>query len=423
MNTYSICKQIVKDTNIIEDVIKTPFFNDEPQLYTYSAILKDKDIPQDISGGGTSMNKNVAYIKAVMEAIERYSLIPSERNMKDWKKLSILEIERMNNIKLNDYSKFSKQQLQSDNFKDFILDDKKEKLACRKVENVFTSTNTYLPCQLFYLPFKEDEKTIRLPISTGAAAGFSKEECIYKGILEIIERDQFITSYLGKIPGKKLHLVNIPKKISKILDEFSFYNLNTHIIYLDSDIKIPTILTILEDKTGIGPMYTLGLKCSPDISYCIKGSLEEAFHSRRWLRYEMENMSKKDVDKLIRNQKSITEILHRGLIWSSKEVKGKLDFWIKNDETISLDLSKRTPPISLNKLLKIIRAKNWDCYAKDFSINQLKEFSVCCYKVFIPQAHPLYLDERYPYLDDTRIKQILGKKFNYKVNDFIQPFL
>lgn len=369
------------------------------------------------------MNKNVAYIKAVMEAIERYSLIPSKSNMRDWKKLSISEIERINNIKLQEYSKFSKLQLKSECFKDFILDNRKDKLTCCKVENVSTSSNTYLPCQLFYLPFKHDEKTVRLPISTGAAAGFSKEECIFKGILEIIERDQFITSYLGGIPGKKIHLVNTPKIISEILDEFSFFNLTPHIIYLDSDIEIPTILTILEDNTGIGPMYTLGLKCSPDIPYCIKASLEEAFHSRRWLRYEMENIDKKDVNKLIRNQKTITEILDRGLIWSSKRVRGKLDFWIRNKHIIHLDLSKKISTISLNRLLEIIREKNWDCYTKDFSIKELKKYSVFCYKVFIPQAHPLYLDERYPYLDDTRIKQILDGKSNFKINDFIQPFL
>lgn len=55
MKTYSICKQIVENENIIRDVFKTPFFNDEPQLYTYSAILKDKDIPSDISGGGAHL--------------------------------------------------------------------------------------------------------------------------------------------------------------------------------------------------------------------------------------------------------------------------------------------------------------------------------------------------------------------------------
>ncbi len=423
MGIYSTCKQIVTEKNIVEDVLKTPFFNDEPQLYTYSAILKDKDIPPDISGGGTSMNKNVAYIKAVMEAIERYSLIPSTMESKSWVEKSVKEIEKENRIDLNDFVKFSKEQLESSKFRRFRALSKKDKLTCCQVYDTLSNRRSYLPCQFFYLPYLAQENIIRLPISTGAASGFSKESCIYKGILEIIERDQFITSYLGQIPAKKIVMKNIPRQISTILNEFLFYKLKPHLLLLYSDIDIPTVLTILEDSTGIGPLYTLGLKCSPDISYCIRASLEEAFHSRRWLRYTMENIEKNNVKKLIKNHKSITEIKDRGLVWSSKKVRGKLNFWIKNDDLINIDLSKKSKELTLPDLLDLLKTKHWNCYTKNFSIKKLSKYNIYCYKVFIPQAHPLYLDERYPYLDDKRIKEIVPNGNKKILNDFLQPFL
>ncbi len=419
MSIYSTCKKIVRDGAVIDSIFKTPFFNDEPQLYTYSALLKDKTIPKDISGGGTSLEPSVAYIKAVMEAIERFSLIPKEEDYKNFKKRTVIEIEEENEIDLNQFIKFSKEQLQKDKFKISRINRTEDSLLCCNVVNLLKEKNTIMPSQFFYLPYFENEKIIRLPISTGAASGFSREECIYRGVLEIIERDQYINSYLAKIPGVKLHLLNAPKAIKDILEEFSFYKLIPHMILLESDINIPTVLTILEDITMKGPQYTLGMKCSTDLVKCIKSSLEEAFHSRRWLRYEME--TKGEINK-IENTENIAEILDRGLVWASEKSKGKLDFWIKNPNNKTLDLSGKNQEIPYENLIEIIKKKKWHCYVKDFSTESTSRFGVKCFKVFIPEAHPLYLDERYPYLDTTRIMEILPNK-KFEINNFLQPFL
>lgn len=424
MDTYKTCKNIVQKGTIIENVFKAPFFNDEPQLYTYSAILHDKKIPPDILGGGTSLSKRVAYIKAVMEAMERYLLIPTILERESWRNLSIKSIEEDTNTDFSKIIKFSETQLAKKQFKNFSITNKNKKVKCCYVEDIIHKRSVYYPSQFFYLPYWEKEQIFRLPISTGAATDFNRITARKKGIYEIFERDQFITSYLGKIPGHKIRLKTLPSEIKEILKEFLYYNLKVHCILLKSDIPIPTILTILEDPTKIGPLYTFGLKCSPNISTAVQGSLEEAFHSRRWLRYNQGG--EKQIEKLWTKRDQISSILERGLVWSSPKVEGKLDFWINNSKFVNLkeiDIQNKTKEDSMEYEISLIEQKGWNCYIKNFKCKESEAFNIHCVKVFIPEAHPLYLDENYPYLDKKRIQEVLNTTNTIKVNNFLQPFL
>lgn len=423
MTTLTTCRKLFSETKIFSSVSRLPFFNDEPQLYTYSAFLKEGAFPSDINGGGTSFSENIAYIKAIMEAVERYALIPTQKDIKNWERKSISSLEENSLLEFKSILKFSQKQLESKQFKKFSFK-KSDTLKSCLVEDFLTGISLYFPAQFFYLPYWEKEKILRLPISTGAASGFSKTECIEKGILEIIERDQFMNSYHAKMPGEKILLKNIPTEINNLLEEYKFYKLKIHLIFLQSDIPVPTILTILEDTTNKGPLYTFGLKCSPDMKTCIRGSLEEAFHSRRWLRYEMEMKGKKYIKEKVKDTSKITEILDRGLTWSSQVVKGNVDFWIKNNNIKEIDLSNQNKTYNdLSDLKDILVKKKWHCFIKDFSPKELSKYNVYVYKVFIPEAHPLYLDQRYPYFDNSRIKEILVVDDFNNMNEFLQPFL
>lgn len=424
MGVFSTCKKLVKNCSFIKGVYRAPFFNDEPQLYSYSTILTGEYAPEDILGGGTSLNKTTAYVKSVMEGVERYLLVPKDKDLKEWKELSLVEIENNTDLEFNSFLKFSPEQLKGSNFARFVVKDRKVEVKCCEVKDIITNKSICYPSQFFYLPYYEEGQLFRLPISTGAATDFDDIKAIKKGIYEVVERDQFITSYLGKICGTKIKFHGLPEEIKAIVDEFSFYKLNVYCILLQSDIPIPTVLTVLEDSTGIGPLYTLGMKCSPNLEIAMKGSLEEAFHSRRWLRYNQ--VDNKRLGLLWKNRKSISEILDRGLMWSSEKVRGRLDFWIKNRKEVSYSEIKTDFVSEVNSLdceISMLKKKKWHCFVKTFHDDEANAFNVSCVKVFIPEAHPLYLDENYPYFETSRIKDVLDTTVDVKVNKFLQPFL
>ncbi len=110
---------------------------------------------------------------------------------------------------------------------------------------------------------------LSVPISTGAAAGGCLASALVRGIYEVIERDAFMISYLNKLENDKVDLEKIPDaRITTLLSILNRYRIEGHIMDITSDLGVPTFVTILVDRTGIGPAIHCGLKTSFLIMNC-----------------------------------------------------------------------------------------------------------------------------------------------------------
>lgn len=134
-----------------------------------------------------------------------------------------------------------------------------------------------------------------LPISTGAAGGGSLTAALTRGIFEIVERDSFVIAYLNKIRFPKVSLDSVKDEyVQFLLEMLKRYRLAIHVIDITNDLKIPCFLSIIVNKTGIGPAVSTGLKCHLDPIEAITGSIEEAFNVRTWTRQNYEDNPKKE---------------------------------------------------------------------------------------------------------------------------------
>lgn len=416
---YSYCQKLLPKLSFSPSIYRAPFYHDESKLYTYISQASARIPSFAISASGTSFEEEKAYVKAFIECIERYCL-----SVVNEKLIRSSAGSLQNAIDIKQFIKFSPEQIKQKKFAICRVTDKDE-LWWTKALDLLNNREIYVPAQTIYVPFSQDKKYIRFPISTGASAGMDPEQTVIRGIYEVFERDTFIVSYLASLPGKKIVIKNPTEEVKEILQEFEFYKLQPTIIELDSDIPVPTILTILVDltKNDISPCVTFGLKCHPDYQTAIKGSLEESFHSRTWLRDEMCKKNLNYIKKLDRKIESITEILDRGLVWTQRKYLKRIMFWLNNSNFKVINLKKEYGEnLSLNDLKKILKNLAWDCYLKPLATPEVKKAGFFVYKVVIPQAHPLYLDERYPYLSTDRIIRASKGKIS-KINSFLQPFL
>ena len=75
------------------------------------------------------------------------------------------------------------------------------------------------------------EPILRLPITTGIAAGRTSEEAIYNGILECIERDAFMITYMNTVSPPKINVRNLPS----IHDQHIYYFESSSYYYVRGD--------------------------------------------------------------------------------------------------------------------------------------------------------------------------------------------
>jgi len=403
---------ILKNNNIISEIKSGIIYYDEPKFYYFTSDINKnnlllKDVPYEMTAGGiSSISEQKALIKCLVECVERYSLFTStERYL-------MSTYNNLDKIALNP-------SLYTHN------DDTQYKtLSWTKGRNLTTSTEAYLPAQLIDLNNRKfnNEPQLSTIISTGAAGGFEHEAILLRGIYEVVERDAFMTIYLNAIRAPMIRLDTFKnKKIKMLVDTYKRYKLDIYLFDITHDLGIPVFLSILVDKTGIGPAVTIGAKANLDIKNAIIGSMEEAFMARPWIRFEMLKNRKR-----YRSLNTSISRLDRALLWSSKKSICKLNFLLHQDP-ITYKAQKKLR-ISNNKtairfVIDTLKEKGFFIYYKDITANEFVT-SVCkVYKVLIPGLQPLYLTKQEHNVARLSDVSVFFKQKKRIANIFPHPFL
>lgn len=425
-----ISRFVVDNPKIVKKIYKIPNYNDEPQLYNYSAQFIDGNslkVSKDSIASGASFDKNNALLKLIGETAERYSLSTYDRN--------VLVHKSFNQLVNNKESVLDLFQLAL--LPEFFGESKREALKERKLswtmgKSLITDTKIMVPAQLVYVPYLyyKSEPTLQLPISTGAAAGETIYDAIYRGICEVIERDSFMIHYYNKLDSPQISLQSLRnKKISKIIRIFEKYNLELCINDITTDINVSTVVAIVIDRTGMGPAVCVGLKAGFDINQNVIGAIEEALMVRSWVRDEYMYLRPKDTPPQI-----ICSIEDRAIFWYPKNTIRYLDFWLskkKNNNPYKLHkLRHNSNQEKVRELIKIFASKGYDVIYVDITAPMIHKYGIKVIKVIIPQLQPLHLDEKYSYFTFPRLYNapidmgIAGKpKALKELNNIPHPFL
>ena len=391
--------KIIISQKIIKSVKKSFSFTDEPKFFQFYSELIKKFNKGD-SGSCLSINENKAKIKAIAETIERYSL--GEFKKKDLIKTSYNKDKRCVDPSL--FLSFSEKQIGEDikiykkKLREFLF-------YWTEGYSLFDHKKILIPTQLVYVPYYMDKEVLlRHPISTGAAFGSSLAGALYRGICEVVERDAFMITYLNKLKAPRIDLENIQnKQINSYLTWFKKYFLELYVFDITTDIKIPTVLCIILDKSGVGPALSFGAKA--DINYidAVIGAIEEAQNSRVWIRYL------KVKRKNIKNIKEINEPEDRAIYWYGLKRINNFDFLLKNKKTkIDFKKFKRINKTrqKLKEVLKILKKNKKNIFFVNLTPKEIKKYGFKVVKAIIPKMQPLYLYEDFKYLGEARLYNI-----------------
>lgn len=399
-----LLKKMNSNMNINSLERMTSTFFDEPpfHIYSASAYLSGKHVPSNLinSAGVSSNSPELALLKCVSELVERFSLYNLNAEPVIFSKYG----DSARQINLNNY--LSENQLYG------------VKFAWANANSLHDADEHHIPFQLIYFNNirGHHEPLLCDRNSTGAAGGFNKSEVILRGIYEVIERDSFMTAYLGKVncPSIDLHTIH-NEKIRHICETYYRYNYEIKLIEITSDLQVPAYLTILIDKTKQLPYFTLGAKANLNPEVAIVGSLEEAFMSRGWLR----NLSMKGkLRQFMSNTKNIKTHLQRAGYWTAENSLSKLNFFIKPKTKSYLvkGYSKLSPENELKLLSEKLYSSGINAYYVNITPRIFHSTNYVVYKVIAPQLQPLYLSEANKKIHYERVKSSI-------INSIPHPFL
>lgn len=375
------------EVNLFENPKEMVVFTDEPKIPGYICLpQKEPSAAYDfggIYGQGYNFNQKLAKIKSVAEFLERLSI----KNPKE----EILVNSNNSSYEVVDptlFFHFSDGQI--DNKNKILEIVKKDSYKCWPSYNYLEKKEIAIPAQLIFLSDKFSNEISIIPeqITTGTALGKkSTSDTFNRGLMEVIERDAFMISYLKK--RKVNEIVGFNGKTQEFLEYLDRYKLETHIFDITSDIDTATFMTITLDRTGIGPAVTVGLRSGYNHEQTITESVLESIQSRSTSRLlsEMEGESK------ILTESEVTSMEARCSYWAPAEKISYLDFWLEYSPKIKFDdLPKYAS--SPEETLKKLETMNYHIFLSEVTLPEIGDAGFEVSKVIVPELHPLYLDER-----------------------------
>jgi ribosomal protein S12 methylthiotransferase accessory factor len=405
-------EKIVKESGIFQELQKGFNFHDEPRFshyqgkclccsYSWSAAL--------------SRNDKLARLRALGEMIERHCLT----SLLDKTIQGCYDELKKKYSCTNpfDWRSYSDNQMNDPAFSQFIFTNMTN-FEWIWAHEIFTEKKILIPKQLVQLALPVGEPIIRWPVSTGAAGGFTIESSIVRGILECVERDAIMISYLKKLPLRTINVDSCPSSVLSLAIYLERYRLQPIILDATLDIKIPIVICILIDRAP-HPIcnVSLGFNCSTSREKAIIKAIEEAVQVRFLIKQKILNGEK---------VKKIRTFVDHGLYWGAKKnAKESLAFFLTGPQ---IEYSELPPDIVFSNYkegLKQVRQilSNVDLNGIYFTIpfpnSRVQHYYVT--KVLIPKLHPLYPDERFPALGGTRIK-LFSQKGESLFNPIPHPF-
>lgn len=411
---HYIAKYLNSSNNVITTIARIDGYNDYPFFYQYgtSYIPRNGYTENDLNANGISLHKNEAVIKAVMETIERWYLSSYAE-----KELLFFSYEKMSKKEINVldpkiFQVISSTQRRTNAYKKFLWNEKSS-FYWTKVNKFGTDKTFFIPAQLIYFLHNTKHKgsILRLSDSTGAAAGTSIEQALYKGICELIERDAYAICYYNMLPGKRIRLDEIKDpKIAHIINTLEQNHFDISIFDISLDISIPVFLCLLVDQTNIGPKITVGVKCSFYWQEAMYGAIMESLQgltSTRDLMQIQSTITKNNFNKI---SSPVKPILERMLYWANVDSSKDLKFLLSS--SYAFDVLSQYPQVDKNlsykELLKMV-VKRLDeqeintIYWKKVTPQKLDRFYLYGVKVVIPQLQSISLDQKYLYFGSKRV--------------------
>ncbi|GJL78057.1 MAG: hypothetical protein NPINA01_10460 [Nitrospinaceae bacterium] len=403
-------RRLISDrSGIITDVQFTELTPEEPAVYW--AQTRPADVSASCGqpalnlGSAASVDPNRAVMKAVGESVERYC---SAQYNRDEFQLSAFEKLDAEAVPPQSFALFSETQHADP---EFPFSPMNELTPLRWVEG-FSLTHdkpVFVPATFVYVPYEMEphgESKVHFPISTGLACAPNLVSAIYKGILEVVERDAFMITWQNRISPVRLNLWSSDDPfVNRLLNLIKRVPVQCSAFVLTLDINIPFVMVVLQSTTDRPPYTIIGIGIDLDPTRAIVLALEEAYFSYVGMNRYIKKQSDFKPEPGYRNVKTPIEHGFAHAVWP--ELRKSSEFLFKSDKELSVeDLPNKfnqSMVTNVKYLVKLLQEKGLNAVIVDLTTPDINEVGFKVIRAVVPGLQPLDVSHEYRYLGGRRL--------------------
>lgn len=281
------------------------------------------------AGWGKGLTISGAVLSAVGEAIERYSASIFDPEKIVWKRPDELEGDVLHP---RDLSLYSDEQYDRDDFP-FVRFDSSIPHPWMLGRWLNNAKPVWLPA-LFVFLFIElhREQLIAQGTSNGLAASSGKDDAALRAILELVERDAFMSAWLTASPTQRIQLDDtLDPLLRTVLEGIEVLGATIEIYRLPASVIGTTVLCLALGDGDQYPGVTFGLGCYLDPRGALRQAVLELGQTGPYLRRMMRSGVLKPAD----DPTGVREMLDHAAYYFPKERSSAFDR-LRSQETIHL---------------------------------------------------------------------------------------
>lgn len=249
------------------------------------------------------------------------------------------------------------------------------------------------------------EPIIRVPSTVGLATWPTQARARLAGILEIIEHDAYMIMWLNQISPTRISLSRFRRQnpgLDALIQKCARYRLKVHALRMPTDAPTYAICAVVEDMTGVGPRFTLGLRAHFSLATAVEKALLEALRAR--VNYRAFN-TRPDSEAVAGNS---SEDFARTSYWEARDNASGLEFLTRGrEEKHEMDAwEDDTAERHLERLIAWCHEKGYECVAVSLGISKINPTPWFIEKIVMPDLQPSHVKEEWPYIGGRRLKEV-----------------
>lgn len=235
--------------------------------------------------GGAAARREDAVVKAIGEAIERYSSAwydPAELPLTTHRQADF------DAVPPEEFALYRAGQCDRPDFpvRPFTRD---TAIRWTPARDARTGAEVHVPAARVYMPYQCDPRTgdtpVCQPISTGLACHESFAAAALSGVCEVIERDAITIVWQAMVAPPHLRVESLPDELYDLVARFERTAAEVTLFDVTLDHGVPTMLSALRSRHDGGPALVLAGAAAPSPATAVRKSLEELAHTRRYSQF------------------------------------------------------------------------------------------------------------------------------------------
>jgi ribosomal protein S12 methylthiotransferase accessory factor len=274
-------------------------------------------------------------------------------------------------------------------------------------KSMITGARRYVPASLVYVPWTQTDRSdfLTLAVSTGQSCHTDFARACLTGLFEVVERDAFMITWLRKLRTTRIDFLADPELARLYERYFAGCELEFRVFDMTTDLRIPSMLCVVEGRSHKGPIYGMGASTRLSEREAITKALLEAAQDMIWCR---DLVRRKPDWRPAPDWSNIRDFEDHVRLYCEPEMGPELGFLLDGDRTRAVRdevlPAKNEEALALS--LDRVRDVGLDCIIVDTTAPDVAAAGFHAPKIFIPGTVLLTAVHRLPALGSPRLDSV-----------------